>query len=215
MARRAAHTPATADRILQAAAERFATEGFHATTTREIAAAAGVRGPSVYHHFPSKETILYCIALGTMDELLDGARTAVASAMGPERQLRRMIEWHVRYHANHSLQARVADEQLHALSAARRAEVVAVRDDYQLLLRGVLVEGRDRLGWQVDDVDVATYALATMATGVCVWFREGGRLSAEAVASIYGDLAVRAVAGAPLAALAPGAATGMIGGGRL
>ncbi len=212
MARKGQDAP-TAERILVAAAERFATKGYHATTTREIAAAAGVRGASVYHHFASKEAILHRIALGTMDELLDGARTAVASAMGPERQLRRLVEWHVRYHAEHRLQARVADEQLHALGVARRAEVVAVRDDYQRLLRGVVVEGRDRLGWQVDDVDVATYALATMATGVCVWYREGGRLPVGAVASIYGDLAVRAVTGAPLTALASGAATGAIGGG--
>ncbi|MHB8506729.1 MAG: TetR/AcrR family transcriptional regulator [Acidimicrobiales bacterium] len=199
MARRGEDAP-TPDRILGAAAERFATKGFHATTTREIAAAAGVRGASVYHHFPSKETILYRIALGTMQELLAGARAAVDTAVGPERQLRRLVECHVRYHAEHPLPARVADEQLHALDPDRRAEVVQVRDTYERLLRGILLDGRDRLGWQVDDVDVATYAIATMATGVCVWFRGDGRLPVDAVASIYGDLAVRAVAGAPLAA---------------
>lgn len=182
---------------MAAAAELFATKGFHATTTREIAAAVGVQGASVYHHFPSKEEILYEIAMRTMQDLLEGGRTAVASSVNPESQLRRLVEWHVRYHAERRLQSRVADDQLHALAPARRAEVVRVRDQYERVFRSVLADGRDRHGWQVDDVAVVAFAIATMATGVCVWYREDGRLSADAVASIYGDLAVRSVAAAP------------------
>ncbi len=182
----------TAERILTAAAELFALKGFHATTTREIAAAAGVRGASVYHHFPSKSEILYQIAFRAIEDLLAMGRQAVESSDEPERQLRRLVEWHVRYHAERRVQARVADEQLHALPPERRAEVAAVRDEYEGLFRSVLAEGRDR-GWPIDDVAVTTFAIATMASGVCVWFRDDGRLSADAVASIYGDLVVRAV----------------------
>jgi len=183
----------TAERILAVAAELFARKGFHATTTREIAAAVGVRGASVYHHFPSKSEILYEIARRTMEDLLAVGRQAVASSAEPERQLRRLVEWHVHYHADRRVQARVADEQLDALSPARRAEVVALRDEYEGLFRSVLAAGRDRRDWPVDDVAVTTFAIATMASGVGAWFREGGRLSPAAVASIYGDLAVRAV----------------------
>jgi hypothetical protein len=68
-----------------------------------------------------------------------------------------------------------------------------IRDTYETLFRDILQRGRDDYGWQVDDVAVVTFAIATMATAVDVWYREGGRLSADAIASIYGDLAVRAV----------------------
>jgi AcrR family transcriptional regulator len=47
----------TRERILFVAAELFAQHGFHGTTTREIAAAVGVRQPSLFHHFSSKGTI--------------------------------------------------------------------------------------------------------------------------------------------------------------
>src|SRR3954447_2709997 len=49
--------PPTRDRILYAAGDLFATWGFHATTTRQIADAVGIRQPSLFHHFDSKNAI--------------------------------------------------------------------------------------------------------------------------------------------------------------
>jgi len=44
--------------ILDVAAAMFSTRGFTETSMREIAAKAGMRAPSVYYHFTSKEQIL-------------------------------------------------------------------------------------------------------------------------------------------------------------
>ncbi|HEY3258680.1 MAG TPA: helix-turn-helix domain-containing protein [Pseudonocardiaceae bacterium] len=49
--------PATRDRMLQAALELFALQGFHATTVRQIAAAVGVRDSAIYAHFAGKQAI--------------------------------------------------------------------------------------------------------------------------------------------------------------
>jgi len=48
----------TRQRILEAAAALFARRGFHGTSTREIAADVGVRQPSLFHHFPTKQAML-------------------------------------------------------------------------------------------------------------------------------------------------------------
>jgi AcrR family transcriptional regulator len=58
-------------RILDAAAELFHVQGYSATSVDAIGARAGVTGPAVYRHFPSKQELLL--------ELLD---TAVARAFG-------------------------------------------------------------------------------------------------------------------------------------
>ena len=52
----------TAERILDAAEALFAEHGFAGTTLREIAAVVGLRNPSLYNHFPSKE-VLYAAVL--------------------------------------------------------------------------------------------------------------------------------------------------------
>lgn len=49
---------ATRERILREAAALFANRGFHGTSTRDIAAAVGIRQPSLFHHFESKHAIL-------------------------------------------------------------------------------------------------------------------------------------------------------------
>lgn len=47
----------TAERILDAAEALFAERGYAATTLRDVAAAVGVRNPSLYNHFESKEAL--------------------------------------------------------------------------------------------------------------------------------------------------------------
>ncbi len=53
--RRQQRSADTRERILAAAFEEFAERGFEATSTRSIAASAGVQHPLVTHHFESKE----------------------------------------------------------------------------------------------------------------------------------------------------------------
>lgn len=45
-------------RILACAAELFAAKGFTETSIRDLAAAVGMKGASIYNHFPSKNAIL-------------------------------------------------------------------------------------------------------------------------------------------------------------
>jgi len=49
---------ATRDRLVRAALELFTTRGYHATTTPQIAARAGVAEGTIYRHFNSKEHLL-------------------------------------------------------------------------------------------------------------------------------------------------------------
>ncbi len=50
------------DRILEAAARIFESQGYHATTTNHVAEAAGVSVGSLYQYFPNKDALL--VALG-------------------------------------------------------------------------------------------------------------------------------------------------------
>ncbi|MEU8433218.1 TetR/AcrR family transcriptional regulator [Streptomyces sp. NPDC029216] len=50
------------DRIVEAAGELVDAEGLEAVSTRRLAAALGVSGPSLYNHFQTKDAILEAVA---------------------------------------------------------------------------------------------------------------------------------------------------------
>jgi len=74
----------TAERILDAAEELFAERGYNGTTLRDVATRVGVRPPSLYNHFASKDALYAAVlerGIGPLMELL--ARSAAAPADQP------------------------------------------------------------------------------------------------------------------------------------
>lgn len=59
---------ATRDRILAVAAERFAQDSWETTTTRNIAAAAGIANGTLFNYFPTREAIVAALVEQTMPD---------------------------------------------------------------------------------------------------------------------------------------------------
>jgi AcrR family transcriptional regulator len=60
---------ATREKIVEAARQLFASQGFHATTTREIARAAGLATGTMFNYFSSKEAIVGSLASEALAEV--------------------------------------------------------------------------------------------------------------------------------------------------
>jgi AcrR family transcriptional regulator len=74
----------TSERILDAAEELFAERGYNGTTLRDVATRVGVRPPSLYNHFASKDALYAAVlerGIGPVIVLL--ARSAAAPADEP------------------------------------------------------------------------------------------------------------------------------------
>jgi len=65
--------------ILDAADELFGAHGFHATTTREIAAACGVNKALIHYHFAGKDDLFAAVLERYYDRLDEVLRGALAS----------------------------------------------------------------------------------------------------------------------------------------
>ncbi|MCW2599340.1 MAG: TetR family transcriptional regulator [Frankiales bacterium] len=75
------------EQLLEAAADLFAARGFHEVGIDDIGAAAGITGPGVYRHFPSKQALLESLCDRTMDRML-------ALAQGTD-DLKTLVDLHV------------------------------------------------------------------------------------------------------------------------
>jgi AcrR family transcriptional regulator len=72
----------TRERILRQASQLFARKGYTGTSTREIAAAVGIRQPSLFHHFASKREIVETLLAYSVEDAAETARRH-ARARGP------------------------------------------------------------------------------------------------------------------------------------
>jgi len=92
---RAAQAEATRRRVIDAALDRFAVNGFGATSVAELARAAGVAPETIYGTFGSKQGVLAAIAEMALTERFDlaGFRRRHGALTGrPRAQLRNLVE---------------------------------------------------------------------------------------------------------------------------
>ena len=78
----------TPERILQAASRLFARRGYHGTSTRDIAKEVGIRQPSLFHHFASKDQIMSTLQ---RLEFMPTVRLLEAASTGEDRPAARLF----------------------------------------------------------------------------------------------------------------------------
>jgi AcrR family transcriptional regulator len=181
------------EQVRTAALELFAAQGYRATTIDEIGARVGIRGPSVYKHFRSKQDLLADVVVGTTEAMLAAQRAAVRSAGDVRGQLRAAVEAHVRFHAEHPREAFVAAREVDSLAEPQRSDVLRKRAEYDRRLRRLVETGVREGVFTVDSPRLAAYAMLDMGAGVAGWFRPGGPVSQDELAGLYADLALRMV----------------------
>ena len=160
---------------------------------RTLARALRMEAASLYYHFKSKQEILFAILDRTLDDLLAGVGRAVASADGPEARLRAAVRFHVLFHTDSQREAFLSHSELRSLTQANLRLVLARRDEYERVFRGLLASGVRAGVFQVSDVRLTAMAILTMCTGVATWFAESGRLAPEAIADRYVEMIMRSV----------------------
>jgi AcrR family transcriptional regulator len=183
--------PAVVRRLLIAATQEFAARGYHATTTRDIAARAGLSPAGVYVHFRSKEELLYRISLVGHQHALAHIRASVHGVDEPVERLRSMVgafsSWHARWH----IPTRVIQYEIGALSEPHYAEIAALRRDIDAVVRDTLEYGVERGAFVVSDVGGAALALLSLAIDIARWYRSGGSRTPENIGQLHADLAER------------------------
>jgi AcrR family transcriptional regulator len=184
------------EEVVRAAARIFARDGYAAVGMRNVAEAVGIRGASLYHHFGSKEEILYAICLTVTEEpnelnlpLLDAPGT-------PTERLTALVRGHLEHLHRRRVEHLVGLHELAALTPEHRAVVDDHRRYYQRRVRDVIAAGMRTGEFGVPDARLAAFALCDMLNGTSGWFHDDGELALEDVVVGYVELAVGRLLGA-------------------
>jgi len=145
--------------VLTAAADLFATRGYHAVGIDDIGAAAGISGPGVYRHFTSKQALLGALCDAAMTRMLDGAKATRTSHTDPGRALEALVDLHVTFAVDERALLGVWAREQRALDDDLRRSLRRRQRDYERVWRSALQPLRTDL----DDAEVAVVVVAGLA----------------------------------------------------
>lgn len=166
--------------ITRAALECFAVNGYHGTTIRQIATAAGLSVPGVYHHFGSKHEILVGLSEVAMRELIDASeRAIVAAGEGVLDRFDALVESLVEFHADFSDVAFVSFSEIRSLKGQAQERHLEQRRREQQMITDVVEEGVDTGVFATDDPRHVARAITSICLGISQWYRPGRELSSE------------------------------------
>lgn len=181
----------TAQVIRERAAEFFFNKGFDATTLREVASAAGLKVGSLYNHIESKEDLLLQVMGGVIDDLIEIQQEALAIQGDAVDRLCAVVECHVRFHAERAMEVYIGNTNLRSLSRGARETIIRKRNDYEAIIRSLIIEaGREGLA-SVIDARLHTYSIVASGTQVAGWYKPEGRMKLDDIVTAYTKFALR------------------------
>ncbi|MEA2537689.1 MAG: hypothetical protein QOF11_1923 [Chloroflexota bacterium] len=179
----------TRERILYEAAELFARQGYHGTTTREIADAVGIRQPSLFHHFPTKGAMVEALLEWDLGVALPRVYVIARQPDSPAVRLYRYLHADVTHLATapYNLGGVYTEEVIgspeFAAWARRRSEL---HDVVERIVR----EGIDSGAFVRMDANMVRQAIGGILVRVITMY-SGGRGTADALADEVARLLVR------------------------
>jgi AcrR family transcriptional regulator len=173
------------EKIFRAALELFSELGFHGTSTRAIAQRAEMSPGALYSHYESKGDILYRIVRITHEGMLRQMQITMTRTTDLTERLRALVACHVRYHAEMSIAARVANYELHCLEPERRAEISQLRQLIEATVRDTLLLAEGAGLVAVGDVNMATVMIVSLGIDVSRWFRPNKGQTPDELAAYY------------------------------
>jgi AcrR family transcriptional regulator len=168
--------------MCRAAAQIFRTRGFDATSVSEIAHALGLTKAGLYHHFESKEALLFEIMTFGLECVRDEVVVPIRGIRDPEDRLRQLIVRHARITTRGQGAVAHLGDEIRALPPASRKQIEEKMRVYFDLIRNTLLELRAARRLREVDVTVATFSILGMILWLPRWFRQDGPLTQDEVA---------------------------------
>ncbi|MDT0259930.1 TetR/AcrR family transcriptional regulator [Jatrophihabitans lederbergiae] len=188
----------TRERIVASALALFAEQGFDATSVNQIVVRAGVAKGALYHHFASKDDLLYEVSRELVDRQLDGMNAILADRQDTARTLRELIRDLVVTTAGSAPAAKVFSRESHRLGDANQARVRAARrsihDTFTDLVRSAQHSGEFRA---VTSPDMVTFTVFGFINELPVWYRADGPKTPVQIADELSELILSALMPAP------------------
>src|SRR5712672_1173540 len=186
--------------ILRTAARLFQQRGYDATSMNDVAAALKLSKGGLYHHFQSKDEILFEIMNHAMDITQERVLNPVRGIADPEGRLRALIRLHIEVVLSpRDREITVMLHENHPLPPALRKRINSRKKDYIHFLENLMAELQKKVQEEVQGGSrhqtkakvspcAAAFALLGMINWIYQWYKPEGELQAQNLIQQFTDL---------------------------
>jgi TetR/AcrR family transcriptional regulator, cholesterol catabolism regulator len=175
--------------ILRTAARLFQQRGYDATSMNDVAAALKLSKGGLYHHFQSKDEILFEIMNHAMEITEERVLNPVRGIADPEDRLRALIRLHIEVVIGpRDREITVMLHENHPLPPALRKRINSQKKDYVHFLEKLMAEVQEKRQGPNGKVHharskvsprAAAFALLGMLNWIYQWYKPEGELQAQ------------------------------------
>ena len=180
--------------ILRTAARLFQQRGYDATSMNDVAAALKLSKGGLYHHFQSKDEILFEIMNHAMEITQERVLNPVRGIADPEERLRALIRLHIEVVLSpRDREITVMLHENHPLPPALRKRINARKKEYVHFLENLMTEVQEKVQ-EAEAIPnparplptksrvsprAAAFALLGMINWIYQWYKPEGDLQAQ------------------------------------
>ncbi len=167
----------TRQRLLEAAATEFASEGFVGANVNHISQAAGFAKGTIYNYFSSKRGLMLALIDTIASAHTEAVLQPVELEQAPARRLECFFKAGFAFVEQHPAQARVIVNAVYGHDAQVRERVYQAYERlFTLVAQDVVKAGIARGDFQSLDLDLATALIMTVYLGSCSQLDSKGKI---------------------------------------
>lgn len=180
--------------IIEEALILFEKYGFHGVTVNQIVEKTGTSKGGFYHHFTSKDELLFVIHDEFITYVLEKATIADETFSNPTKKLQAIIKDFVKTFDLYKPHISVFYQETIYLKPAYEMQIKKKRDQFKHIMMNALREGKEAGEFRDDvPVDITAMAILGMVNWTYKWYKQSGTRTIDEIGAIYVDLILHAV----------------------
>jgi TetR/AcrR family transcriptional regulator, cholesterol catabolism regulator len=181
-------------KIIQTSLHLFEKHGFHGVTVNQIVEKSGTSKGGFYHHFTSKDELLFVIHDTFITYVLEKAYIAKNTYDSPTKKLQAIIKSFVQVFDLYKPHISVFYQENIYLKSNYEQLIKTKRDQFKIIIIDTIREGKTCGEFRNElTEDITGMAILGMVNWTYKWYRKSGEKTIDEIGDIYVDLIMRAV----------------------
>ncbi|MBR3120135.1 MULTISPECIES: TetR/AcrR family transcriptional regulator [Oceanobacillus] len=180
--------------MIQSSLILFEQYGFHGVSVNQIVENVGTSKGGFYHHFTSKDELLFEIHDTFITHVLEKGIYAYETHHSPTQKLKAIVKEFVNVFGLYKAHISVFYQESTYLKQQYQRSVKDKRDQFKQIVMRTIEEGKKSGEFREElSVEITTMAILGMVNWIYKWYRQSGANTMDEIGDIFVDLILHAV----------------------